>query len=503
MIHALRRITWATGAFLTLLIAGRSETAASRAGGGESFSRGSPASTPAPVSSPSRSDRSKSSEDDAPYREWTFDEFLFSKPFWTIIALGLIFPGAALGSRMRASRAEKTRGRMRHEQEERLRLLMQLAATGQWEGQPPDLVEAARFCAAFLRTQAAWSAGDLAPVRAFASDALLERFTLQLHDLTLRGLANHVNGLEIKGFDRCQRQDLRGYQTVTYQITATAVDEVVDVAKGKSTRSDTDSFVEYWTFVRRLDGKVPTKCGLIEGACPNCAAPLAMSQHALCAHCGIAVRSGAHDWVLCEITQNGETWQTRLDAPGVEALVARDPDFSPHLLEDRASLIFWRIVAAVRAATPAPCAKVATAAVVSSGFVASLWPDDGGMTDIAVGGVALLEIVDGAGGVDVAFIHIAWSGRVGGAPLPFDHILVLTRSRGVASRAASERGCGHCANCGVPLDLSPSTACPHCAAALNDGAFDWVLADLAFRETAKVAALRERWSAGDEARRGA
>src|SRR5262249_35452521 len=144
-----------------------------------------------------------------------------------------------------------------------------------------------------------------------------------------------------------------------------------------------------WSFLRRKDAETRLGDGLIEGTCPNCGAKIEMNQNANCAHCGAMLRSGLFDWVLTEITQESE-WagSDRTDLPSVRTLVARDPEFNLQDLEDRASVMFWRLAAAERLRKNDTLRKIATPEFCE----AFTRPDESYLGDRAVGAVDTLGI---------------------------------------------------------------------------------------------------------------
>src|SRR5205814_3751548 len=107
----------------------------------------------------------------------------------------------------------------------------------------------------------------------------------------------------------------------------------------------------------------PGKLGLLEGNCPNCSGGIAINQVEKCAFCGAMLRSGRFDWVLAEITQ-ASVWRgedTYHPPSGLPLIRARDPGFNRVALEDRASVIFWRLAAADRRGSVDPLRPCATA----------------------------------------------------------------------------------------------------------------------------------------------
>src|SRR6202012_6309143 len=70
---------------------------------------------------------------------------------------------------------------------------------------------------------------------------------------------------------------------------------------------DSDTDVEYWTFIKRTDS-ANEKNLYDNNNCPNCGAPfeVKMGEISRCSNCNTLTNSAAYDWVLSEITQRQE-----------------------------------------------------------------------------------------------------------------------------------------------------------------------------------------------------
>jgi hypothetical protein len=223
----------------------------------------------------------------------------------------------------------------------------------------------ARVRVAFVKIQDAWCDQNLTAVRPFISDGVYERFSLQFDEQRAQGLRNQMENLQVGAISLAAGHADTLFDVLSIRIEASATDSMVSVKDGRRLSGSTTSepFVEIWSFLRRRGARTqtdPSKPGLIEGNCPNCGGAIELNQNANCQYCGAILRSGQYDWVLAEITQECE-WQPHhhRPLPGVDALVARDPGFNLQALEDRASVIFWRIATAERLANTQPLAKVA------------------------------------------------------------------------------------------------------------------------------------------------
>jgi hypothetical protein len=356
-----------------------------------------------------------------------------------------------------------------------------------------------RVRAAFVVVQNAWCAQDLTAIRAFVSDGVHERFSMQIEEQRSLGYRDRMDDLTIDA-SRLVHVGFEGaFDVVTVRIAARADDYRVSSETGARVAKPASpaSFAEYWTFQRRRGAKsLVDKDGLMEGACPNCGDATFGNQFADCLSCGARLRSGEHDWVLVEITQEGE-WAppSARRIPGVAELSGADPEFSVQALEDRASVAFWRWATAMRLGDAKPLAGVAWDEVVR-GVAASCAPTDGArryVGECGVGAVDLLGVVREPTR-DHALVEVTWSGtefevREGAPPRRLDRtgvrtlLLVFERAPGARSRVADAFSSAHCRGCGAPA-AGTSTVCSYCGVALVDVNSGWSLARMTTRHEA-------------------
>lgn len=339
---------------------------------------------------------------------------------------------------------------------------------------------------AFTIVQSAWSAMKLDPIRPFVSDGVFERFTLQIQEMQAVGYRNVVEDLKILSVTIQTIENDDFFQTIALAITASARDYDVSLNNGTRLRTNsTSDFTEVWSFIRRRGTKTPAGGGfkLLEGNCPNCGASLEMNQHARCKQCSAIVRNGQYDWVLAEITQESE-WDGRPQSavPGLSAMRQRDPALNIQTIEDTASVIFYRTIAAGWARDSRPLRKMATddfcrdyAATVGQSYY----------TNCGVGSVSVLGLCSDAG-QDRAIVRITWSGTrhtgnsgqtYGGNGVTgvISQLFMLSRDATAMTDVNNAISSAHCPNCGGPMLHDASPACEFCGTVLNDGKHGWVL----------------------------
>jgi hypothetical protein len=157
---------------------------------------------------------------------------------------------------------------------------------------------------AFFKIQHAWCERNMNPARSFISDAVYNRFNLQLEEYVSK---NQFNKLDELSLDKAEIMDLRSdanYDTIEVWITATARDYIVD-DKGTmvSDSKELSTWDEKWSFVRSIKVQTLAKEGVQNYKCPNCGSPAQFNAVGECEYCHSNLTKYDFDWVLSEITQ--------------------------------------------------------------------------------------------------------------------------------------------------------------------------------------------------------
>jgi hypothetical protein len=243
-------------------------------------------------------------------------------------------------------------------------------------------------------------------------------------------------------------------------------------AQAKVKRAPLNRYEEVWSFLRRRGKKSQKGQPALQGRCPGCGADLPLSEVVRCEFCKAVVNSGEHDWVLAEITQP-EEWNHRSsssEVEGLEQVRARDPAVSRQELEDRASVIFWKLIEAQangnRARLDRFCLTPGEPPVEKCA-----------LHKVAVGSADVVTVTSNDG-LDRAYVAVKWSAAEdGGEPIPRQATLIVTRS----SEACSKRGLSSldCPNCGGGLAGSDAIQCSYCGETLSGGKHEWALESFA------------------------
>ena len=370
---------------------------------------------------------------------------------------------------------------------------------------------------AVFRLQKAWCRHKILSVRHFLSDAVFERFELQIAMQQAKGVRDRMQERKILGMEVVQLESDAVFDTMTVKIRGSAIDYQVGIKTGQyvSGSKQPEAYTEYWSFVRRPGAKTREGKGLIEGNCPNCGDRLQMNEALTCESCGSLIKSGEYDWILAEITQASE-WRVKEtpEIPGAVLLRKADPGFSVQHLEDRVSVMFWRVIEAYRSGNSQPMEKVATDELCA--FFADnmldfdqkgrrVLPDDAAVGSVETQGIVLEK------DWDRALVQVRWSaakavmtkdGKMlysGTGASIYTHIYLLQRKHGAVSDISRALASAHCANCGAPATENRSHSCDYCGTSMNSGEHDWVLESIDSPYGERIEELRRRFGQADDA----
>ncbi len=343
-----------------------------------------------------------------------------------------------------------------------------------------------RVARLFPLLQDTWFKRELTPVRPFLSDATYQRLNVQLRIMADQGVRDAIAdvrllGVQLIGLEQSEWFDsihlrVRGEMRDT-EVPASHSDEQA-VAAARKARSE--SFTEVWTFVRKPGAQTRLGQDLFQGKCPNCGAPYKGGATNVCEYCQAVVNSGNYDWTLSEITQGMEFNRHAPNVPGLVQARQSDPALNLEILEDRASLLFWKWIDAQSQGDARRMAQVASPVLVSQ-LSQELEPEKARgqrrvFLECAVGAVNTRALDVHPEGEDQAHVEIRWSARVGSGPaMPQRWVFTLTRKHGAKTNTSNGMATDRCPQCNAPLTDSGASACQYCGAQLGTGERDWVL----------------------------
>ena len=353
---------------------------------------------------------------------------------------------------------------------------------------------------AFRLIQNAWSNRDISKAEAFIADGTYEQFLIQLDFMKQEHILDVMENLEIKDVYILGFESDGNIDSIFLSITASGKNYKVNDQTKKYIEGDKkiEDFTEIWTFIRRTGSKTLGKPGLIEGYCPNCGTPITIGRHTNCTSCGCLLRSGEHDWILSNITQQCE-WvrQNNKLIPGVRKYIGFDSGFNIQHIEDRTAMMFWRKISSDRQGDIAPLRKIAVDKYYNK--VQQEYSSADGykyLDNCAIGSIRVLAVdADKNANEDFIYVEILWNGlpksskekntsvvskikSLFNKKINKNSVFVLKRKRGVMTDTKTGLCAAPCPNCGAMESNSNSNECEYCGAVMNDGNRDWVLEDI-------------------------
>lgn len=336
---------------------------------------------------------------------------------------------------------------------------------------------------AFAIVQKAWSDRDLSKAEAFLADGTYEQFQIQINTMKADHEIDLMKDINIKKAEIVRLSSKAGYDSLAVKFTVSAVNYRID-DRNKSIKNGSttpEEFTEIWTFMRRRGSKT-VKNGLIEGFCPNCGAKVEGARISKCPSCSALLRSGQHDWILAGITQACEWRDASANNPiAYKSMLSVDNSLNVTHLEDKLTVIFWRLVEANRLGNSEPVQKVSTdefAKAYSNSSYSAAFPK---CRECAIGSAEVLGFITNKSDYDYLIGQILWSGiSISNNEETLNKTMfLLRRKKGVVSDLSKCFCSTHCPNCGAkePSDISSNT-CEYCNSAFNDDSKDWMLSEV-------------------------
>ncbi len=392
------------------------------------------------------------------------DEF-FHRP--GVIQAGLVFAAVAvyvLWTKVRAAK-ERRDAVIIVEGRRAQASLQRLQAFAELRGRDPGFDEKAfleRASAIFLKVQGAWSARSLGLARPFVSDGFLERLREEHAIQDAAGVRHRLSEVELRDALAIDFACGVHYDCVAVRFKVSARRESVDAKTGAVREGGHETYEEIWTFARRLGAATKADRGALEGRCPSCGAALVVSDAARCGACKAWINSGEFDWIAVKSTVPWE-WRfpdPRREVTGWSALREKDPEVGLTVLEDRATVAFWRLLAAWRAKDGAGLRGLA-----APEFIAGLRFDEV-LFEPQIGAVETAAFVPGPD-VDEVHIQVRWEAN---RRRRTDY-MIFQRRAGVETRWKAGLSATRCQACGAPIEGVAQAVCGYCGEPVG-----WVLA---------------------------
>ncbi|NRD63665.1 TIM44-like domain-containing protein [Corallococcus exiguus] len=348
----------------------------------------------------------------------------------------------------------------------------------------------------FIELQKSWFRRDMTPVRPFLSDATWQRFNVQLGLMQAQGVRDALADMKVLDVQLIGLHQTPWYDSIHVRVRASIRDTDVPAnqtdaqAMAAASKVAPETFTEVWTFVRKPGAQTRIGEDLFQGKCPNCGAPYKGGASNTCEFCNAVVNSGNYDWTLSEITQGVEHVRHHKQVDGLMQARADDPALNLEMLEDRASLLFWKWIDAQSRNETQRLTKVANAdALTKLNAELGQLAKQGRrrvFLECAVGAVDVRALEVHPESFDEAQVEIRWSARMGIGPanekppslptVPQRWVFTLLRRHGAKTNTDTGMSTDRCPQCNAPTTNSAANTCEFCGTVLGNGERDWVLA---------------------------
>lgn len=336
---------------------------------------------------------------------------------------------------------------------------------------------------AFIIVQEGWSNRDLSKAEAFLADGTYEQFLIQINTMKADHEIDLMKNINIKEAIIVRLESKAGYDSIHVLFTVEAINYRIDDRTNEflNGSKQPEEFSEIWTFMRRTGTKTINN-GLIEGYCPNCGTKVKGTRLSKCPSCSSLLRSGQHDWILVGITQASE-WRNTHVAPPIayNSIIKEDPALNIQHLEDKLSLLFWRMVEANRVNNPVPIEKVSTsdfALAFENLQFEKAFPK---CKECYIRYIEVIGFITNQPDYNYLIGQIVWGGHLINqyGQIFKKSLFILRRKKEVVSDSGKCFCSSHCPNCGAPEpnNLSLDT-CAYCNSFFNDDSKDWMLTDV-------------------------
>jgi len=348
---------------------------------------------------------------------------------------------------------------------------------------------------AFYGIQNAWMAQDVRKVRKFISDGVYQRFNVQFIMMKKLQQHNQLTNINLHSITMADYRRDGQYDVLDVALHASMNDKFVSEKIPRLSSGGYESFVEYWTFIKK-SGFTPGD--IYENPnCPQCGAalPEIEGETGICPYCKAVVNSGDFDWVLSEITQADDYTlshsmghkQNNLQLK-IQQLHSGDPAFCVQKLEDKASNAFLQHTVATALLNPA----LARRFMLEDAYQ-RLKTDIQSYSPILFNRLYLNDVSLISSWAENEYDYLGFFVRKSfqriemkrNNPEEVEAIMdpvvrtmsatiVLCRKRG----AQPPRGllyAHQCPNCGGTLADTTDIKCPYCGSEVNSPAFEWVV----------------------------
>ncbi len=342
-----------------------------------------------------------------------------------------------------------------------------------------------RINKAFFLVKNSWVNQNLTEVEHFLADGLYEQFRIRINNLVEKEKANIIKNIKVVNTKIIKVYSSPNYDFVYVSILYKAINFILNMkteSVSKGSGNEEGVFNEIWCFARKKDAIELFNKGLIEGFCPKCGKRIENTSLISCPYCNTNLHSGSYDWVLTSICEASDWKSRRIDyVPCMDFLMVQDPYFNLQNIEDKISVVFWRLIEAIKRKISTPILKLSSYEFAND-FTKNkfMHPEFTHYDDAEIDSIEVLNIGKNNNKL-ILLTQIIWKGYLpknSESRLHKRTIFVLQRGENVKSDIDKNFCNSHCFNCGAPETYNGSNLCENCNTTVNDDEKGWILIDI-------------------------
>ena len=346
---------------------------------------------------------------------------------------------------------------------------------------------------AFTEIQNAWMFQDLSNVRKWISDGVYQRFHTQFIMMKQIEQMNEISNINIYHVFIDDVETDGVYDIVHVGIQYSMYDGFESKKFTRLNDGGTIQATDFWSFIKKSG--VKEKDLYHTTNCPNCGGnlPADGGETAKCPYCSTITYLGDYDWILAEITQPDDYYNSnaKYEKQGkfskkIRAQMDEKQDFSLQLLEDKASNGYMQIMTALMLKKPEITRRFVSDALYEKieqqlksepafvfnrlylNHVTSFdFYKENGKDNIVVALKRSSQKIKNTNSSAPQFEQSIFSQ---------DEVLIMSRDTG-AGKPQGSLYAHSCPNCGAPVKDTIELNCTYCNAQLNSTKYEWIISD--------------------------
>jgi predicted lipid-binding transport protein (Tim44 family)/uncharacterized Zn finger protein (UPF0148 family) len=346
---------------------------------------------------------------------------------------------------------------------------------------------------AFTEIQNAWMFQDLSNVRKWITDGVYQRFHTQFIMMKQIEQMNEISNINIHHVFIDDVETDGVYDIVHVGIQYSMYDGFESKKFTRLNDGGTIQATDFWSFIKKSG--VKEKDLYHTTNCPNCGGnlPADGGETAKCPYCSTITYLGDYDWILAEITQPDDYYNSnaKYEKQGkfskkIRAQMDEKQDFSLQLLEDKASNGYMQIMTALMLKKPEITRRFVSDALYEKieqqlksepafvfnrlylNHVTSFdFYKENGKDNIVVALKRSSQKIKNTNSSAPQFEQSIFSQ---------DEVLIMSRDTG-AGKPQGSLYAHSCPNCGAPIKDTIELNCTYCNAQLNSTKYEWIISD--------------------------